>query len=308
MTGDLFRKTAAAAAALCALTSCGTMVHLMEPESAEGTSSAVESYWDIKETTEPVTEQFTLDISVPEKYELPRKYTIDGFETVLQKPELPTGCEVTALCEVLNYLGFDIDKVTLADEFMPMDNNGITTMKTAYIGDPKSDEGFGCNAAVIVQTADDYFESVDSPCYAVDLTGSSMKDLYYQVTQGRPVIIWSTINLIITSPNLRWVTNDGEEMWFNDFQHCVALYGYDLDRNAVLVADPLAGNVEYDLAKFESIYNDLMSKQAVVICGDAKTEGEYKAPADKPQSPILSRNKAERKKAEENAAEPATEP
>lgn len=311
MLSGFIRKAASAVVFMTALTSCGTMVTLMEPGSAGSNESAINSYWDIteaKETTEPVTEQFTLDISVPEKYELPRKYTIDGFKTVLQKPELPTGCEVTALCEVLNYLGFDIDKVTLADEFMPMDNNGITTMNMAYIGDPKSDEGFGCNAAVIVQTADDYFESVDSPCYAVDLTGSSMNDLYYQVTQGRPVIVWNTINLIMTTPNLRWVTNEGEEMWFNDFQHCVALYGYDLDRNAVLVADPLEGNVEYDLARFENIYNDLMSKQAVVICGDAKTEGEYKAPADKPQSPILSRNKAERKNAEEKAPQPEMEP
>lgn len=306
MISELLRKAAAAAAALITLTSCGHMVVLMEPETGtHGTAVSVDDDPQGETSTsaaEPTTEQFTVDVKMPEGYDIPRKYSISDFKAVLQKPELPTGCEVTALCEVLNYLGFDIDKVTLSDEFMPMDNNGITTMKTAYIGDPKSDEGFGCNAPVIVQTADDYFESVDSPCYAVDMTGSSMKELYYQVSQGRPVVIWNTINMIVSAPNLRWVTNENEEMWFNDFQHCVALYGYDLDRNVVCVADPLAGNVEYDLKRFESIFYDLMGRQAVVICGDAKTEGKYKAPADKPQSPILSRNKAERKKAEEEEA------
>ena len=306
MIAHFLRKTAAAAAAMITLTSCGKMVTLMDSEVAEPNASAagastVKVTEATEPSTEPVTEQFTLDIKMPEGYEIPRKYAIPDFKTVLQKPELPTGCEVTALCEVLQYLGFDIDKVALSDEFMPMDNNGITTMKTAYIGDPKSDEGFGCFAPVIVQTADDYFESINSPCYAVDITGSSMKEVYYQVSQGRPVVMWSTINQIITTPNLRWVTNDGEEMWFNDFQHCVAIYGYDLDENVVHVADPLVGNIKYDLPKFEQTC-EVMVRQAVVICGDSKTQGDYKAPADKPQSPILSRNKAERKKAEEEEA------
>ena len=29
---------------------------------------------------------------------------------ILQNPELPNGCEITSLCEVLRYLGFDADK------------------------------------------------------------------------------------------------------------------------------------------------------------------------------------------------------
>ncbi|MBQ6169296.1 MAG: C39 family peptidase [Ruminococcus sp.] len=306
MIADFLRKAAAAAAAMISLTSCGKMVVLMDseiddPHASANACSKVEVTKAAEPATEPVTEQFTLDIKMPEGYEIPKSYAIADFNTVLQKPELPTGCEVTALCEVLQYLGFDIDKVTLADEFMPMDNNGITTMKTAYIGDPKSDEGFGCFAPVIVQTADDYFESVNSPCYAVDITGSSMQEIYYQVSQGRPVVIWSTINQIITTPNLRWVTNEGEEMWFNDFQHCVAIYGYDLEEKVVHIADPLVGNVKYGIEQFEKTY-EVMGKQAVVICGDAKTQGDYKAPADKPQSPILSRNNAERKKAEEEEA------
>lgn len=32
-------------------------------------------------------------------------------ECVLQNPELPTGCEITALTTVLNYLGYNVDKL-----------------------------------------------------------------------------------------------------------------------------------------------------------------------------------------------------
>ena len=224
----------------------------------------------------------------------------------MQYPELPAGCEVTSLCETLNYLGFDIDKVTLADEFMPMDNSGLSTMAHAYIGDPKVAEGFGCYAPVIVQTADDYFASIKSPCYAVDLTGTSLNELFYQVAQGRPVIVWSTVDLMISEPIYWWTTTDGEDMLFNDFQHCVVIYGYDLDENTVHVADPLKGNVKYDIGLFKNSYEN-MGSQAVLICGDSKTEGKYVELEDKPKSPFLSRNQAERQAAEQ-APEPVTEP
>ena len=37
-----------------------------------------------------------------------------------QYPELPTGCEITSLTEVLNYLGYGIDKETLARNYLDM--------------------------------------------------------------------------------------------------------------------------------------------------------------------------------------------
>lgn len=290
MNCDVLRKTAFAVTVLMTLTSCGERVTLVENDSSMGYS-----YSKIKEgkTTKNLAEEvFDLDISIKDGEPFPNKYVIEGFNAVMQRPELPTGCEVTALCSDLNYLGFDIDKVTLSDEFMPMDNSGVYTMRQAYIGDPKSEEGFGCYSPVIVQTADDYFTSVQSPCYAVDLTGRSLKEVLYQVAQGRPAIVWSTIDMVVTAPNYRWTTNDGEEMWFNDFQHCVVVYGYDFEANTVMVADPLAGNVSRNMDSFKTTY-ELLGNQAVVICGDSKTVGKLVERSDKPQSPALSRNKAE---------------
>ncbi len=268
------------------LCSCGSTVKVrdydVEESDAAGTASASVSTSaeeaeavlteEIPMTTEPATQPFSIDIFFTEKDEIPDSYVIEGFEAIMQEPELPTGCEVTALAEVLNYLGFDIDKVELCDNFMPVDYEGAVNMYYAYIGDPKSNNGFGCYAPVIVKTAYEYFESVDSPCYAVDITGTDFKYLLFQITQDRPVIVWTTMGQMETYPNYKWTAGNGEDMVFNDYQHCVAIYGYDLNAGVVYAADPLVGNTTYEISRFETIY-DIMYQQAVVICGDAETEG-----------------------------------
>lgn len=248
------------------------------------------------ETVPPTTEPFSMDVSVPENYEPPSSYVIEGVEAIMQEPELPTGCEVTALAEVLNFHGFKIDKVELCDGFMPIDYNGAVNMDYAYIGDPKLNNGFGCNAPVIMKTAYEYFESINSPAYAVDLTGTEFRDLFYQICEGRPVVVWSTIAQVESISHYIWTAANGEDMIFNDYQHCVALYGYDTEQGIVYVADPLEGNTTYDMERFERIYNN-MFKQAIVICGDSETEGEFR------RDPEIEGNKVWSRKAQlENAS------
>ncbi|WP_296695234.1 C39 family peptidase [Ruminococcus sp.] len=301
MNGAFPGLAAVLAAVSLTLTSCGEMTQLAQDNSVDYSNGAVKLHEKEESVSYESDQVFTLDISIKEGEAFPNKYEIADYKALLQNPELPTGCEVTALCGLLNYLGFDIDKVTLADEFLPLDIEGATTMREAYIGDPKLENGFGCYAPVIVQTADDYFESLQSPCYAVDMTGRSLKELCYQVAQGRPVIVWSTIDLIETPANYVWETYEGEEMWFNDFQHCMVIYGYDFEANTVSAADPLAGNMKYDMNRFNETY-ELMGDQAVLICGNSETKGKFVKREDKPESPRLSRNKAERKAKEEAEA------
>ncbi len=301
MTGRFLKFTAVSAALLC-MTACGKASTVTETkansqEKQDIISMESEAVTKEKET-EPTTEPFSLDVTMPKGHKIARKSVIKNFETVMQEPELPTGCEVTALCQTLNFLGFDIDKEELADEFMPLDTEGSTTMNHAYIGDPKFCDGFGCLPPVIVQTADDYFKSVNSPCYAVDISGKKLEELFYQIEEGRPLIIWATIDLWECPNELRWTTEDGEEMWFNGMQHCMTIYGYDLDKGIVYVADPLRGNMEYNLEQFERMY-ELLEEKAVVICGDSDTEGEYNPDKNYKRSKYLSRNEQERKKEEE---------
>lgn len=274
------------------LTSCTNTVSVMNDSSVseisvptEASSSLTSALTDISSTTaadtsavenekEIETEPFSIDVSVPDDYTVPDSFVIEGFNTVMQEPELPTGCEITSLAEVLNYLGFKIDKEELCENFMPVDYAGVVTMDQAYIGDPRANNGFGCNSPVIVKAAYEYFESVDSPCYAVDLSGTDFRDLFYQICQGRPVIVWSTMHLTESYPTYLWTAGNGEDMIFNYYHHCMAIYGYDLNEGVVYAGDPLVGNTTYPLEKFETIY-DIMEKQAVVICGNSETEGHF---------------------------------
>jgi len=269
--------TAAAMSAVC-LVSCGAVI-----ESGDGDPDRPSVKPDkgaaVTEITQPTTAAPTVptsdpfDISVPADYKLPQKYVIDGFETVLQNPEFPSGCEVTSLTQTLCFLGFKVDKLTLAYEYMPSDPYGDGLTDRAYVGDPSKD-GFGCNANVIVQTADKYFTAVDSPCFANDLTGVELDAVFAQVSCGRPVITWVTTDMIEAYPEYVWTTDSGEELIFNWYQHCLTVYGYDLGEGLVYAADPLKGNVTYPIDKFRKVY-EILGRQAVVISGDASVKGHH---------------------------------
>lgn len=76
---------------------------------------------------------------------------------MLQNPELPTGCEITALTTVLNYLGYDVDKLTLADNFLDKGRVGETSPYKAFVGNPRDEDACGAFAPVIVNSAKDIY-------------------------------------------------------------------------------------------------------------------------------------------------------
>ncbi len=217
---------------------------------------------------EPTVQEPTEPLEIPEDYTVKPSHTLD-VENILQNPELPTGCEVTALAIALNYHGFEIDKVELCDNFLPIDPYGVYTFDEKYIGNPKLDNGFGCNAPVIVETAQKYFESIDSQWKPLNITGSEFEELFYQIEKGRPVVIWASMGLKDVTFKLRWTTADGDEAWFASLEHCMVLTGYDTEKGVVYVADPLKGNMEYSLERFKSVYEQ-MGKQAIVFYEEAE--------------------------------------
>ena len=280
------RMCAIAAAVLlaAALTSCGgSSPENGDDNSSESTAASAKSVLPsaAERMTVAVSEKNTNEFGAPERVEIDLKMP-DGYKlsekkavnvnAILQTPELPTGCEITALTELLVFYGFDADKVEMADIFMANDRIGYYTMREAYIGDPHQEDGFGCSAPVIVKAANDYFSYLGSDWYASDLTGSPIEEMYYQIEQGRPVIVWTTINQVEIPKEYQFTLGCGEDLLFNPVQHCVVLYGFAFDEKVVHVADPLVGNKTYDMERFERIYNS-MDKQAVVLCGNEESAG-----------------------------------
>lgn len=213
--------------------------------------------------THATAETSILRTEVPEAKK-PRVCQLEA-EPILQNPELPTGCEVTALTMALQYLGYDVDKCELADGYLPQAEPYETTFGEAFIGSPYDPNAWGCYAPVIVQTAEDYIAAQDGTETVVNLTGDSMETLLSHVAGGTPVLTWVTIGMTANVEEKYWWTTPGGEdaVWLRN-EHCVLLCGYDLEANSVTVCDPLEGKVEYDLDVFTDRY-EIMYRQAVLI-------------------------------------------
>jgi uncharacterized protein YvpB len=203
------------------------------------------------------------DVLDPDIQNIPASFVIEDFPYISQKPELPTGCEVTSLAMVLSYLGFDVDKLTLADSYLPKGTTQDSSIYDAFIGNPRSSQSFGCYAPVLVKCASAYLQEQDRALKIYNYTNSRFEILLEQVAAGHPCIVWSTISLVEPYAAESWVVNGEICQWYAQ-EHCVVLIGYDLQKNQVTVADPLEGIRTRDLDLFETRY-DQMFRQAICI-------------------------------------------
>jgi uncharacterized protein YvpB len=192
-------------------------------------------------------------------------------ESILQVPELPNGCEVTALASVLHYYGYDVDKTVLADNYLPKIPFEVINGKLyganpfeAYAGDPRSkNQGFFSYVPPIIETVNNYFAKVNGSHKPDDLTGSTPEELLDYVREGIPVIVWTTINQQTPLFNYSWLISGTEEsIDIIRNSHTVVLTGYSEDE--VYVMDPLKGNVSYPKERFFEIY-EIAGSHAMVI-------------------------------------------
>lgn len=207
-----------------------------------------------------------------EQEEIPSSYQIEDFPIILQMPELPTGCEITALTMTLNYYGFRADKTVMASEYLPTAPAAFyyredgsmygNDMDEYFIGDPFTEEGIICGTGAIVTAADSYLADEGSSLRALDLTGSTAEDLYRRVSMDQPVIVWVTISMADRGETNGWYTEDGEYVEWSQGDHGAVLIGYT--DTTVTIADPIAGETEYDRTQFEEVFTS-RGNQCVVL-------------------------------------------
>ena len=210
-----------------------------------------------EQTTQPAAVQNGTPAPEPEE----NFVLIADFPVSLQTPELPTGCEVTALTMLLNYYGLPAGKTMMASEYLPKEefktSTGIDGKKYGpdlnkyFIGDPFSN-GITCGTGAIMEAARKYLKDQGSLLYPVDLSGSRVEELYSLIDQGYPVLVWVTISMQDRLTAEGWYTDNGEYVDWSSNDHGAVLIGYS--ENRILEADPLAGIVEYDKAQFEKVY------------------------------------------------------
>lgn len=246
------------------------IVEIVEPEedlpSEDNNTSEIESTTVNVEQTESNTITVTptsIDSSL-----LTNRQVKLNVNCVLQKPELPTGCEITSLTTVLNYLGYDVSKTTMSDEYLEKGVVGSADFWKVFLGDPRSN-GFGCYAQPIVDAANKYMTTQDNKYIAINYSGTQFEELLKEVESGNPVIIWSTMytgktgTLCTPYTTYKWVI-DGKTIEWIAPEHCMVLIGYDIDRNIAILSDPQRGIVEYNLETVKDRYIALHS-QCVIL-------------------------------------------
>ena len=183
------------------------------------------------------------------------------LEEMMQNPELPTGCESVALTIALNYYGFELEKTTIADEYLEYSDKNFVS---AYVGNPHTESGAGCFAPAIETAGNEFLETVGSDLKAADISGASLEELYSYVANGTPVVVWNSMYMNDLEKTEQTYVYQGKTYYWYRKEHCVVLCGYDKEKGIVLINDPLEGIVERDAERFEEIY-DQMGKMAVVI-------------------------------------------
>lgn len=202
----------------------------------------------------------------------PQEYRINDFPVIWQMPELPTGCEITALTMALQYYGYDVDKIRMASEYLPTAGTGNyygddgrlygNDLNQYFIGDPFTEGGIICGTGAIISAADVYLESQGSTMRAVDRTGSSPEELYELVSQDIPVVVWVTIGMQDRYTAQGWYTENGDYVDWSTNDHGAVLIGYTED--SVIIADPISGETEYDRNQFEKVFES-RSAQCVTL-------------------------------------------
>lgn len=191
---------------------------------------------------------------------------------VLQNPELPNGCEITSLCEILNYLGFPAEKCDLADHYLPKSGRWYgADPDRVYMGNPRLDDGspetgYYCFAGPIVEAAKSWLADHEGGALwrPLNLTGAEEGELTAQLERGRPVMIWASLRFedIQFDPCGSYPLPGGREHRVFHQLHCMVLCG--MDEENFYVADPLDFNRAVPRGRFMKIYRQL-GRRAVVL-------------------------------------------
>ena len=194
---------------------------------------------------------------------------------VNQMPKYPTGCEGAAATTLLRYYGYN---VTLDEMISAIPRENITvkngkrygpSIYEKFVGDPRGgytskNPGYGAFAPVVTKSMNQVIASHGGGKTAKDITGSTVTDLYRNLRNGSPQIVWATYNMNQpTTVNSWYINSTGKYFEYPRGTHVMVLTGYDA--NNVYIADPYgASNKTFSRSTFNSRYK-LLGQQAIIL-------------------------------------------
>ncbi|AMV64142.1 Hypothetical protein ADU71_0219 [Pediococcus damnosus] len=109
------------------------------------------------------------------------KKVILNVKRISQNPQLPTGCEITAVTMMVNYAGAKVSKMKLAKE---MPRTKTKNGNKGFVGSPYSKYGWWIYPPALMKTVKKYTKS------AINMTGASFDAIKKQINKKHPVVVW----------------------------------------------------------------------------------------------------------------------
>ena len=168
----------------------------------------------------------------------------------------PTGCESAALTVLLRYWGLNISMSSVVNRLpkgdLPYYDGGVRYGGNPYVefvGTPSSYSSYGVYEKPIIQVANSFKSGV------INGTGMSLNQVLEVVKEGRPVIVWVSMNMAVPYISTSWIYKPtGEKISWMANEHALVVIGYN--QSQVIVVDSLTGSVRYyDKNVFRSRYN-----------------------------------------------------
>lgn len=184
-------------------------------------------------------------------------FIINGVSKINQYSEgYPTGCESAALTILLRYHGLNINMNDVVNRLpkgsLPYTENGVRYGGNPYVefvGHPNSYSSYGVYEKPIIKVAESFKSGV------IDGRGMKLDDVLKVVSEGRPVLVWVSMNMAVPYISTSWTYKPtGEKISWMANEHALVIVGYN--QNSVVVSDSLYGSIRYyNKNVFESRYN-----------------------------------------------------
>lgn len=183
--------------------------------------------------------------------------------TYSQFPNYPTGCESVSLYILLKYNDIETSVEEIIDRlkkgalpYQIEDEMYGGNPELEFVGDPRNDYSYGVYNNPIAEVANSFKEGVQN------VEGLELDQILEIVSEGRPVMVWTTIGNIWSRLSTSWIYRPtNETIYWKENEHAVVIIGYNDIQ--VIVSDPYTGRImRYNRETFENNYN-YMGKKAV---------------------------------------------
>lgn len=200
--------------------------------------------------------------------ELPRQALLT-VPYINQTQAFPTGCEAVSAVMLLRFYGYELSVADFVDQYLPcapLYTNARGQLcgpdpAYYYVGDPRTNGGYGCYASVIEKALCAYFGATNGVQSTGGQSLAALCESY--VCKGTPVLVWAGINMQPLRNGTTWLLPHGQTFTWLAGEHCLVLVGYDAEN--YIFNDPLKGEkVSYKRADAEACYATL-GRQSLVI-------------------------------------------